>query len=88
MKLQTLIDTLNKARDQAGGDAEVLLTFEETALEEGYEETSTEGISDIRLLEDWPLPGKSLCFTEGDKAQKVVIFYDNHYKLDSAKGVA
>jgi hypothetical protein len=88
MKLQTLIDTLNKARDQAGGDAEVLLAFEETALEEGYEEASTEGISDIRLLEDWPLPGKSLCFTEGDKAQKVVIFYDNHYKLDSAKGVA
>jgi hypothetical protein len=88
MKLQTLIDTLNKAREQAGDDAQVLLCFEETALDEGYEEASTEGISDIRLLEDWPLPGKSLCFTEGEKAQKVVIFYDNHYKLDSAKEVS
>jgi hypothetical protein len=88
MKLGILIDTLEKARHQAGNNAEVLLAFEETALEEGYEETSTEGISDIRLLEDWPLPGKSLCFSEGEKNQKVVIFYDNHYKLDSAKGVA
>jgi hypothetical protein len=88
MKLQTLIDTLDKARRQAGNDAEVFLCFEETALDEGYDEASTEGISDIRLLEDWPLPGKSLCFTEGEKAQKVVIFYDNHYKLDSAKEVS
>jgi hypothetical protein len=88
MNLKALIDTLNKARIEAGDEAEVFLCFEEAALDEGYDENSTEGISDIRLLEDWPLPGKSLCFSEGDKAQKVVIFYDNHYKLDSAKGVA
>jgi hypothetical protein len=88
MQLKVLIDILNKARVEAGDEAEVFLCFEETALDEGYDEDSTEGISDVRLLEDWPLPGKSLCFSEGEKAQKVVIFYDNHYKLDSAKGVA
>jgi len=88
MNLKALIDTLNKARIEAGDEAEVFLCFEETALEEGYDENCTEAISDVRLLEDWPLPGKSLCFSEGEKAQKVVIFYDNHYKLDSAKGMA
>jgi hypothetical protein len=88
MNLKALIDTLNKARIEAGDEAEVFLCFEESALEEGYDENCTEAISDVRLLDDWPLPGKSLCFSEGEKAQKVVIFYDNHYKLDSARGVA
>lgn len=85
MILKELIELLNKAIAQAGPDAEVLLCFEENALLEGYDEDETEGISDIRLVEDWPLPGKSLSVYEGEKRQKVVIFYDNHYKLDSAK---
>ncbi|MGV2333160.1 MAG UNVERIFIED_CONTAM: hypothetical protein LVR18_03185 [Planctomycetaceae bacterium] len=85
MILKELLELLNKAVTQAGPDAEVLLCFEETALDEGYDEDATEGISDIRLVDDWPLPGKSLSFYEGEKAQKVVIFYDNHYKLDSDK---
>jgi hypothetical protein len=53
-------------------------------MDEGYDEKCTEGISDIRLVEDWPLPGKSLVTYEGNKPQKLVLFYDNHYKLDSA----
>ena len=63
----------------ASQDATVLVT------EQGYDESCTEGVSDIRLVDDWPLPGKSLSVYEGEKKQKVVIFYDNHYKLDSAK---
>lgn len=85
MILKTLIDTLNAAVLEAGEDAEVLLAFEEAVMDEGFDQDSTEGISDVRLLEDWPLPGRSLCFQEGEKGHKVVIFYDNHYKLDSAK---
>jgi hypothetical protein len=84
MKLSELIELLNKAQAQIGPDALVLLCYEEAVLEEGYDESCTEGISDIRLVEDWPLPGKSLSVYEGNKEQKVVIFYDNHYKLDSS----
>jgi hypothetical protein len=84
MKLSELIQLLNKAHAETGPDAEVLLCYEEAVLLEGYDESSTEGISDIRLLEDWPLPGKSLSVYEGEKEKKVVIFYDNHYKLDSS----
>ena len=85
MNLARLIELLNKAQAETGPDAPVLLCFEEGAISEGYSEHNTEGISDIRLVEDWPLPGKSLSVYEGQKQQKVVIFYDNHYKLDSAK---
>jgi hypothetical protein len=84
MKLSQLIEFLNKAQAQAGPDAEVLLCYEEGAMDEGYDEKATEGISDIRLVNDWPLPGKSLVTYEGQVPQKLVIFYDNHYKLDSA----
>jgi len=30
------------------------------------------------------LPGKSLVTYEGEKPQKLVLFYDNHSKLDSS----
>ena len=84
MKLPQLIELLNKALAESGPDTEVLLCYEEGALQDGYDEKSTEGISDIRLVEDWPLPGKSLITYEGQKPQKLVIFYENHGKLDSS----
>jgi hypothetical protein len=84
MKLPQLIELLNKALAESGPDTEVLLCYEEGALQDGYDEKGTEGISDIRLVEDWPLPGKSLITYEGQKPQKLVIFYENHGKLDSS----
>jgi hypothetical protein len=84
MKLSELIELLNKALAESGPDTPVLLCFEEGAMDEGYDESCTEGISDIRLIDDWPLPGKSLVTYEGQKPQKLVLFYDNHYKLDSS----
>lgn len=84
MKLSQLIELLNKAQAETGPDTEVLLCYEEGAMDEGYDEKATEGISDIRLVNDWPLPGRSLVNYEGRVPQKLVIFYDNHYKLDSS----
>jgi hypothetical protein len=84
MKLSELQELLSKALAETGPNAEVLLCYEQGAMEEGYDEKCTEGISDIRLVDDWPLPGKSLSSYEGKIPQKVVIFYDNHYKLDSS----
>jgi hypothetical protein len=84
MKLSELQQLLNKAIAECGPDAEVILAFEPGALEEGYDEKCTEGITDVRIVEDWPLPGKSLTVYEGEKTKKVVLFYDNHSELDSA----
>jgi hypothetical protein len=86
MKLSELIHVLNKANVTVGGeDPEVALCFEPSTLEEGFDWTSTEGISDVRLVSDWPLPGKSLVVEEHEKPSKLVIFYDNHFNLDSSK---
>jgi hypothetical protein len=84
MKLSQLVELLNKALAESGPDTPVLLCYEEGVMDDGYDEKCTEGISDVRLVEDWPLPGKSLVTYEGNKPQKLVLFYDNHYKLDSA----
>jgi hypothetical protein len=84
MKLSELRAALDKAETEYGAELPILLCFEETAIDEGYEESSTEGISDIRVVDDWPLPGQSLITHEGEKPKKLVIFYDNHYKLDSS----
>jgi hypothetical protein len=84
MKLLELIELLNKALAESDPATPVLLCFEEGAMDEGYDEKHTEGISDVRLIDDWPLPGKSLVTHEGDKPQKLVLFYDNHHKLDSS----
>lgn len=88
MILSQLREILNKAESQYGPDLPILLCFEEAAMDEGYDEAATEGISDVRVLDDWPLPGASLVTYEGEKPKKLVIFYDNHYKLDSASQVA
>jgi hypothetical protein len=83
MKLSELQELLNKALAECGPDAEILLCFEQGALDEGYDEKCTEGITDVRIVEDWPLPGKSLSVYEGEKDKKVILFYDNK-ELDSA----
>lgn len=84
MTVSELREILAKAEAQHGPDMPILLCFEEAAIDEGYDESSTEGISDVRIVEDWPLPGTSLTTYEGEKPKKLVIFYDNHYKLDSS----
>lgn len=88
MILSELSEILNKAEAKYGPDLPILLCFEEGAMDEGYSEDATEGISDVRVVNDWPLPGESLVTYEGERPKKLVIFYDNHYKLDSAREVA
>ena len=86
MKLSRLIQALRDA-DLAvkGEDPDVVVCFEPTALDEGFDWEHTEGISDIRMAPQWPLPGESMIVPEGEKASKVIIFYDNHFALDSSK---
>lgn len=53
-------------------------------MKDGFSEATSEGISDIRLIDDWALPGDSLVNDEGPTPKKLVIFYDNHFNLDSS----
>jgi hypothetical protein len=84
MKLAELIILLRKAELEVGHDADVLLYCEPIAMEEGYDKAHAEGITDIRLVDDWPLPGESLLVQETEKSKKIVIFYDDHDKLSSS----
>ena len=86
MKLSQLIQALRDANLAVpSDDPEVVLCFEPTALEEGFDWEHTEGISDVRVAPQWPLPGNSTIVHEGEKTSKVIIFYDNYFNLDSAK---
>jgi len=85
MKLSELISALQQVRTVPTADPEVVVCFEPTALEEGFDWEHTEGISDVRVAPQWPLPGESMIVPEGEKASKVIIFYDNHFNLDSSK---
>ena len=86
MKLSQLITALTAAQRNADGlDPEVVLCFEPCVLEEGFDWESTEGISDVRMASEWPLPGESMIALEGEKSSKVTIFYANHFNLDCVK---
>lgn len=86
MKLSQLIHALKQAETVTiNDDPEVVLCYEPTALEEGFNWENTEGISDVRVASEWPLPGKSLIVLESEVPSKVILFYDNHFALDSAK---
>jgi len=86
MKLSELREALRAAdlaiRDE---DPDVVLCFEPGAMEEGFSWESTEGISDVRVASEWPIPGESMLVKEYEKPSKVIIFYDNHFNLDSSK---
>lgn len=86
MKLSELIAFCIAAQDIAkeshgNADPEVALCFESSVYNEGFDWKSTEGISDIRLVSDWALPGESVITNETEKSVKFVIFYDNHFNL-------
>jgi hypothetical protein len=90
MNLLQLYQALNKAaealekQDTLLSATQVILHYEESAMKDGFSEATSEGISDIRLIDDWALPGDSLVNDEGPTPKKLVIFYDNHFNLDSS----
>ena len=86
MKLSELISALQLASVSAKDeDPEVALCYEPGALEDGFDWEHTEGISDVRVTSQWPLPGESMIVHEGEKPSKVIIFYNSHFALDSSK---
>jgi hypothetical protein len=84
MKISQLIEALQNAYIMDREDMEVVLCFEPTALEEGFDWKCVEGIADVRVTRDWPLPGDSLINHAETITNKVVIMYDLIQNLDSA----
>lgn len=79
MKLSELIDALAKCDESSTENPEVLLCYEDLSPHhEGFSFCHTEEVSDVRIVEDWPLPGTSVITPENEKPVKVVIFYRNH----------
>lgn len=76
MKISELRQIIFKIESKHGPDVPVFLHDEEMSLLEGYDEKYHGGITDIRIIEDWPLPGNSMMHNETEKANKVrvVIF--------------
>ena len=83
-----VIELLNKAMARTGPDAPFILYSEPYVFEQGFEPASADGIADVRLVSDWPLPGESLAAYEGQHPMKVVVFYRDIDELDSANQVA
>jgi hypothetical protein len=84
MKISQLIEALQKAYLINHEDMDVVLSFEESAMEEGFDWGHVEGITDVRITRDWPLPGDSLVNRAEEVTNKVIIFYDLVQKLDSS----
>jgi hypothetical protein len=81
-----VVELLNKAMARTGPDAPFLLYSEPYLLEQGvgFDPASADGIADIRLVSDWPLPGESLAAYEGQHPMRVVAFYRDIDELDSS----
>lgn len=84
MKISQLIEALQQAYIMDHEDMEVVLAFEETAMEEGFDWKHVEGITDVRVTRDWPLPGDSLVNNAEKITNKVIIFYDLIQNMDSS----
>ena len=79
-----VVELLNKAMARTGPDAPFLLYSEPYLFEQGFDPASADGIADIRLVSDWPLPGESLAAYEGQHPLRVVAFYRDIDELDSS----
>ena len=84
MKISSLIQALQSAYVMDHEDMDVVLCFEEGAMGEGFDWGHVEGITDVRVTRDWPLPGDSLINREEPVSNKVVIFYDLIQNMDSS----
>lgn len=68
-------------------DTEVKLLWEEGVLTENYDPNCLEEPTDVRAINDWPLPGDSLLVTNEMPSKMFVIMY-GEYQPFGYKAVA
>lgn len=60
-------------------DCDVRLYCESVVYDDCYDEHTHEVITDIRVVNDWPLPGESIIIGDAEQPGKyLVIFYDSN----------
>lgn len=75
MKISELRQIVFKIESKYGPDVPVYLVEEEDVLANGFSEREYNGITDVRIVEDWPLPGESLIAQETEKPIRALIFH-------------
>ncbi len=58
-------------------DCEVKLFCEQVCFDDVFDADSCEEITDIRLLDDWPLPGESLIVGNSENPGKFLVLFYN-----------
>ena len=84
MKISELRQIIFKIESKYGPDIPVFLHDEEMSLLEGYDEKYHAGITDIRIVENWALPGNSMMHDETEKANKVKVVIFERWIEDPA----
>ena len=59
-------------------DTEVKLLWEEGVLSENYDPNCLEDPTDVRMINDWPLPGDSLIVKSEMPSKMFVIMYGEY----------
>jgi hypothetical protein len=75
MKLSELRDVVERAMISCPSDAEIVLSYEQDTLEDAFSLSRLESLKDIRVMDDWPLPGVSLVVPYETRDKLVVLFY-------------
>lgn len=84
MTISELRQIVFKIESKYGPDVPVFLHDEEMSLLEGYDEKYHAGITDIRIVENWALPGNSVMHDESEKANKVKVVIFERWIEDPA----
>ena len=60
-------------------DCEVKLFCESVVYDDVFDQAACEAITDLRIVNDWPLPGESLVSGNAEQCGKqLIIFYDSN----------
>jgi hypothetical protein len=66
------------------GDTEVKILWEEGVISENYDPECLEEPTDVRVINDWPLPGDSLITKNENPNKMFVIMYGEYDPLGPA----
>lgn len=66
------------------GDTEVKILWEEGVISEKYDPEFLEEPTDVRVINDWPLPGDSLITKNENPSKMFVIMYGEYDPLGPA----
>lgn len=64
-------------------DCDVKLYSEQSAFEEAFDFKHSEVVTDVRVVNDWPLPGESLIVGDTENPGKYLVLFYNSENVGS-----